>query len=113
MLKGRKLSFDEEATRLYDAEPPHKADAEFQPALDELDRLLPGSGSLVDRYAAFRERFVIPTGQLDAVFRAAIDGCRSRTLAHLALPPGESFTVEYVTGKSWSAYNWYKGDYTA
>ena len=31
--------------------------------------------------------------------------------AHLALPPGESFTVEYVTGKSWSGYNWYQGDY--
>jgi hypothetical protein len=25
------------------------------------------------------------------------------------LPEGESFTVEYVTGKSWSGYNWYQG----
>ena len=24
---------------------------------------------------------------------------------------GESFTVEYVTGKPWGAYNWYQGDY--
>jgi hypothetical protein len=29
------------------------------------------------------------------------------------LPPGETFTVEYVTGKSWSAYNWYKGNFTS
>jgi hypothetical protein len=29
----------------------------------------------------------------------------------MTLPPGESFTVEYVTNKSWSGYNWYKGHY--
>ena len=45
------------------------------------------------------------------MFKAAIDGCRSRTLQHIQLPPGESFTVEYVTGKSWSGYNWYQGNY--
>jgi hypothetical protein len=27
------------------------------------------------------------------------------------LPPGESFTVEFVTNKSWSGYNWYQGNY--
>ena len=111
MLKGERLSFDEESKRLYDTEAPHKTEADFKPVLDALDRLLPGKGSLIDRYAAFRNQFVIPTDRLDKVFRAAIDGCRSRTLRHLTLPPGETFTVEYVTGKSWSAYNWYKGNY--
>ena len=66
---------------------------------------------LADRYEAFRARFVIPPARLDAAFRAAIDGCRARTLTHVQLPQGENFSVEYVTGKSWSAYNWYKGDY--
>ena len=46
MLMGVKMSFDDEAVRLYDAAPPKKAEADFQPALDELNRLLPGSGSL-------------------------------------------------------------------
>jgi hypothetical protein len=27
------------------------------------------------------------------------------------LPAGESFTIEYVTNKSWSGYNWYQGNY--
>ena len=49
--------------------------------------------------------------RLDATFKAAIDGCRARTLKHITLPAGESFTVEYVTGKSWSGYNWYQGNY--
>ncbi len=111
MLRGQKFSFDEESNRLYDAEAPHKSEAEFQQALDELSKQLPGSGALVDRYAKFRQRYLIPAARVDAVFRAAIDECRARTLQHVTLPAGEEFTVEYVTGKSWSAYNWYKGNF--
>jgi len=32
-------------------------------------------------------------------------------MAHLQLPAEESFTVEYVTNKSWSGYNWYQGSF--
>jgi len=32
-------------------------------------------------------------------------------MAHVELPATERFTIEYVTGKSWSGYNWYQGDY--
>jgi hypothetical protein len=79
--------------------------------LRELDGRLPGRGSLLERYQAFRDRFVIPKDRLDAVFAAAIEGCRARTLEHIALPPTESFTIEYVTGKTWSGYNWYQGNF--
>ena len=113
MLSGQRFSFDEEAQRLYDATPPTQTEADFTVVRDELERLLPGRGSLIDRYTAFRDRYVIPPDKLDPVFRAAIEGCRSRTVAHMALPPGETFTIEYVTGKSWSAYNWYKGNFTS
>ena len=111
MLMGTKLTFDEESKALYDASPPTHTEADFAGVLKQLDSRLPGKGSLVDRYDAFRSGFVIPRERLDAVFKAAIDGCRSRTLQHITLPPGESFTVEYVTGKSWSGYNWYQGNY--
>jgi len=47
------------------------------------------------------------------VFQSAIRACRTRTVAHIALPPEERFTVEYVTGKPWSGYNWYKGGFTS
>ena len=29
----------------------------------------------------------------------------------MTLPADEQFTVEYVTNKSWSGYNWYQGDF--
>jgi hypothetical protein len=111
MLSGTKTTFDEESKALYDAVAPHHTEAEFETVLAELSAKLPGQGPLLDRYEAFRNRFVIPRERLDATFRAAIDGCRARTLKHVTLPASESFTVEYVTGKSWSGYNWYQGNY--
>jgi hypothetical protein len=111
MLNGQRLSFDEESRALYDAVAPSHTGEEFDAVLAELEKRLPGAGSLAQRYEAFRSSYVIPKDRLDATFKAAIDGCRSRTLEHITLPPGESFTVEYVTNKSWSGYNWYQGNY--
>jgi len=111
MLSGTKLRFDEESKALYDAVAPHHDAKEFEGVLAQLDAALPGKGSLLDRYTRFRDAYVIPPARLEATFKAAIEGCRSRTLAHVQLPPGESFTVEYVTDKSWSGYNWYQGNY--
>src|SRR4051812_17206754 len=111
MLNGTRLDFDEESKALYDAVAPAHAEAEFAAVLAQLDRRLPGTGVLQSRYEAFRRQFVVPPDRLDAVFKAAIDACRTRTLEHIALPPGEQFTVEYVTGKTWSGYNWYQGNY--
>ncbi len=111
MLSGRTLTFDEESKALYDAVAPTNDPATFQRIVEELGKRLPGSGSVLERYDAFRSRFAIPRDRLDATFKAAIEGCRNRTLEHVTLPPGESFTVEYVTNKSWSGYNWYQGQY--
>ncbi len=109
MLGGRRLSFDEESRALYDAVAPVHPEEHFARLLASLDRRFPGRGPLIDRYEAWRRQFIVPPARLDAVFTAAIKECRSRTLKHIALPPAESFTVEYVTNKSWSAYNWYQG----
>jgi hypothetical protein len=111
MLMGTTLSFDQESKALYDASAPTHRESDFTDVLAQLEARLPGNGSLLERYENFRSGFVIPRERLEAVFTAAIEGCRSRTLQHITLPPGESFTVEYVTGKSWSGYNWYQGNY--
>ncbi|HJW95762.1 MAG TPA: hypothetical protein VJ901_19280 [Thermoanaerobaculia bacterium] len=111
MLKGRKMTFDEESKALYDAVAPHHDEAYFEQLTADLDKELPGAGSLADRIDAFKHDFIIPKDKLDAVFKRAIEGCRARTLQHIELPPGETFTIEYVTNKSWSGYNWYKGDF--
>jgi len=111
MLQGRTLTFDEESKALYDAVAPTHAESEFEAVLKELESRLPGQGTLTERLDKFRSRFIIPKDRLDATFAAAIEGCRSRTREQIPLPPEESFTVEYVTNKSWSGYNWYQGHY--
>jgi hypothetical protein len=111
MLSGRKLGFDEEAKALYDATPPRFPDSHFDSLLARLDSLLPGSVPLARRFQQFRARMVIPAGRVDTVFKTAIAACRARTRAHMQLPQGERFDLEYVKGTPWNAYNWYKGDF--
>ena len=111
MLDGRALAFDDESSALYDAVAPSHPESYFEDTLTQLAQALPGQGALADRYGAFRDDFVIPPGRLDQVLDAAIAECRRRTLEHVELPANERFTVEYVTGKSWSGYNWYQGNF--
>jgi hypothetical protein len=111
MLRGERLSFDEESTALYDATAPTLPESHFADVLAQLEKRFPGKGPLVERYDAWRRAFVIPKEKLDQVFKTAIAACRERTVQHLKLPADESFTVEYVTGKSWSGYNWYQGNF--
>ncbi|MDD8017268.1 MAG: hypothetical protein PHP42_02725 [Bacteroidota bacterium] len=109
MLMGKKYSFDDEAKKLYDAAPPTYSESHFKKILQELDAILPDSGSIHERYEKFHNQFVIPKEKIDTVFKAAITECRARTKMHIALPDSESFVVEYVHDKAWSGYNWYQG----
>ncbi len=111
LLGGEHMSFDREARALYDAAPPHFSEAHFDSLLARLDSLIPEREPLARRFQRFRDRLVIPPGRVDTVFRTAIAACRARTLAHMALPPGERFELEYVKGTPWNAYNWYKGGF--
>jgi len=111
MLQGVRFSFDAEALALYDVTPPTHTEQHFQQIVARLDAALPGSGPVPGRYVAYRDRFAIPLSKLDVVFSAAIAEGRGRTRRHMALPPNESFVVEYVTDKPWSGYNWYKGGF--
>jgi hypothetical protein len=110
-LGGWRRTFDEESRALYDAVAPVYDAAHFQAILDRIDRIVPGKGPLPARIEEYRRRFVIPPDRVDGVFAAAIAECRRRTAAHVALPPGESFTVAYVKDKPWSGYNWYQGGF--
>lgn len=113
MLSGKKLTFDEESQALYDATSPVMGEAELQATLSALEAELPGEGTLAQRLEKFRSTFTIPKDKLDTVFRAAIAESRRRTLEKVKLPENETFTLEYVTGKSWGGYNWYRGNATS
>ena len=110
---GEAPAFDDESKALFMAVAPDYDEAHFQEILDRIDTLLPGDDDLSTRVNAFRAQFVIPVDKLSAVFDEAMAECRRRTLEHIELPASESFTIEYVTNKPWSGYNWYQGDATS
>lgn len=110
MLQGHVFTFDEEARALYDASPPHHPESYFRTIVSDLDGMVPGAGTIAERYERYRNGFVLTPDRLDSVFQSAIRECRERTRRMIDLPAAERFTLEYVNNKPWSGYNWYKGD---
>ena len=108
-LAGQPFTFGDEAEALYQVRPPVTPEADFEAALGRLDQLLQGPSPVQDRYQRARERVIVPTERVDAVFQAAIHEARERTRQHATLPASDHFRVEYVRDKAWSAYNWYQG----
>lgn len=111
MLQGKKFRFNDEAKGQFATIPDLKPLAHYDALLTDLEKLIPGEGSLASRVDAFNDRYIIPKDKLQPVFDAAIAECKRRTAQHIALPQGETFTMEFVTGKTWSGYNYYKGNY--
>jgi hypothetical protein len=109
MMGGTSFSFDEEAKRLYDAEPPHYEQSYFDSLLSQLDQNIPGKGGVSRRYNDYAKAFIIPKDRLEDVFRAAITEARIRTDGYFQLPKNENFVLEFVNDKSWSGYNYYQG----
>jgi hypothetical protein len=111
MLQGRKFRFDDEAKGQFATVPALQPLAHYDAILTQLETLIPGEGPLPQRVDAFNDKYTIPKERLTVVFDAAIAECKRRTARHINLPAGETFTMEFVTGKPWSGYNYYKGGY--
>lgn len=110
MIEGLRLPFAEEAERLFNLRPTLRPLSDYDAALVRIESVVPGEGALADRVQAFMARYTIPAARLTDVMQAAIAECRRRTRQHLDLPENERFDMEFVTGQSWGAYNWYRGD---
>lgn len=111
MLQGEKIPFQDEAQGLFGVRPDIKPLSDYDPILARIETLVTGPGTLASRVDAFQDRFVIKPDRLKPVFDAAIAECRTRTLRHIAHPADESFAMSFVTGKSWSGYNYYLGNH--
>ncbi|MBO9731433.1 MAG: hypothetical protein J7623_22525 [Chitinophaga sp.] len=113
IFSGEYSTFDAESKELFDAVAPTYPEHYYQSLIAKLDSLLPGKGPVADRFQQLANHFIISPNKLDTVFKTAIAEARKRTLQHYPLPADETFTLEYVSGKPWMGYNWYKGHYTS
>ena len=109
LLAGEPLDYREQVRRCLDAEPVPEPAQAYADARRALEGLLPGSGDVRSRLAAWEERFVLPVGRL----RGAVDWLLPRLCEAAAacypIPPGESVEVRLVQNQPWSGYNWYDG----
>ena len=108
-LAGDGLPYPEHVAACFDFEPTRTPEADFDAAAAELGLLLPGSGALPARIAAWDERFTIPVDRVRGVVDALLPGLRARAEALFGLPAGEDLTVSLVHDQPWSGYNWYDG----
>jgi hypothetical protein len=108
-LAGEEFSYEDEVERCYGIRPRRTPESQLEEVHRKLDAALPGSGSLAERYQAWRERDPIPPEHLAKVIEGIAAEVRSRTADLVGLPPGESVEWCYVTDEPWSAYNHYQG----
>jgi hypothetical protein len=89
-----RITTAERVRRIYGFDPVFPPLAQFDPAIDALDKALPGPGNLADRIDALKKRAQVPTDKIEAVVRTAVAECRRRTVAHLRMPP-ESLIITF------------------
>jgi hypothetical protein len=109
ILAGESLPYVEQVERYFGWTPVRRDEAELEAAAARIDALIPGSGPLADRLAAWDSRFEIPVERLPALVDWLVERFRRRADALFGLPEGEDLRVSLVRGQPWSGYNWYDG----
>jgi len=108
-LAGDRLPYIDEITHSFAWTPIRRDDAIFDAAAAEIDALLPGSGPLADRLAAWDARFEVAVDRLPTVIDWLVGRFRSTASVLFGLPNGEDLRVSLVTDRPWSGYNAYDG----
>ena len=109
LLHGTRLPYDKESAAFFGIAPAPLDERRLDAVRSQIADSVGRNGRLVDRYAAFAARFTVPPERLQPVMEAALAACRAATLAHVALPPGERATLEFVRDAPWSAFSRYLG----
>ena len=108
-LAGDEIPYEDEVERCYGVRPEWVPEESFEAAHRGLDDVLPGEGSLQERYQVWREDDALDGESLAGVYDSMLADFRVRTKALFGLPEGESVEVEYVSDAPWSAFTYYQG----
>jgi hypothetical protein len=110
-MSGEPVGFVEEVAAYFQVDVVLGDPAEYAAAQAELGALLPGDGTLAERYAAHRRREECPPDRLESAVHALSGALRDRVRGQYGLPEVETVQYEVVTDKPWSGFNYYEGDY--
>jgi hypothetical protein len=110
LLEGDDIRLIEQARLFFDIEVERVPEDQFAKAHQELARILPGTGTLAERMAAWRKQLEVRPEQITDVLERSIDELRSRTAQYISLPAGERIDLAFVQNQPWGGYNWYLGN---
>ena len=107
---GKSLPYRDEIEATFGVRPELVDEAQFETALEELDRLLPGDGDLYTRRQDHRAQLVIEPSAVLPLTQTLMSDLRERAESVVQLPAGEAAHIEIVHDQPWSGYNWYLGN---
>jgi hypothetical protein len=108
-LAGEQLGYLDEVERCYGVRPERIHEEDFEVAHERLEQLLPGAGSLAERYEAWRAANIVAPERILDVMRPLLALLRERTSAVVELPGDEELALELVSNEPWAAFNYYLG----
>lgn len=111
VIAGESRTFADEAEGCYGLRPAYTDEAVFEAAHQRLEELLPGGGSLAERYTAWESSMNVPAERSEQVVAAAIGEARDWTRRFVELPEGEGVSLELIRDEPWMAYCEYLGDF--
>jgi hypothetical protein len=112
-LAGEPVGFLEEVRSYFQVDAVLGDPAVYAAAHAELEQLLPGDGTLAERFALHRRREECPPDRLESAVHALSSALRDRVRADYGLPELERVRYEVVTDKPWSGFNYYEGDFSS
>ena len=107
---GAKFPVREEVQLRYGFQPDFKPLSSYDPVLAQLDKQLPGSGTLSERIAKMRQATIVPADRVRVVQDAAFKECRRRAAEHVRLPKGESVEIRWIESPLFPGSNTFKGN---
>jgi hypothetical protein len=110
-MSGEPVGFVDEVSAYFQVDVVLGDPAVYAAAHAELEALLPGSGTLAERYAVHRRREECPPDRLETAVHALSSALRDRVRGRYGLPEVETVRYEVVTNQPWSGFNYYEGDY--
>ncbi|KQS68409.1 hypothetical protein [Modestobacter sp. Leaf380] len=111
VMAGEPVTYREEVRSYFQVDVDLGDPADYAAAHAELEDLLPGTGTLAERYAQHRRREECPPERLEAAVHALSSALRDRVRGQYGLPEAETVQYEVVTDKPWSGFNYYEGGY--
>lgn len=109
VLAGLSRPYADEVEACYQLRPRRTDEAVFAEVHERLEGLLPGTGTLGERYAAFRRSAFVPPERVEGVAAEAIAAARACTRELVDLPEGEGVDLEIVHDVPWMGYCEYVG----